>query len=80
MSRNPIRPRILCVGHGTIESNSGGVEVYQRLIAERLVGEFEFLFFAPDLNQGEPGSYVLYSLETGLRESFMPEPRVLPEH
>ncbi len=80
MSRNPVRPRILCVGHGTIESNSGGVEVYQRLIAERLGGEFEFLFFAPDLNQGEPGSYVLYSLETGLRESFMPEPRVLPEH
>lgn len=80
MSRNPVRPRILCVAHGTIESNSGGVEVYQRLIAEHLRDHFEFLFFAPDLNSGPRGSYVLYSLETDLRESFCPEPPVLPEH
>ena len=80
MSRNPTRPRILCVAHGTIESNSGGVEVYQRLIAEQLRDQFEFLFFAPDLNGGARGSYVLYSLESDLRESYTPEPPVLPEH
>jgi glycosyltransferase involved in cell wall biosynthesis len=56
------------------------VEVYQRLIAEHLRDHFEFLFFAPDLNGGPRGSYVLYSLETDLRESFCPEPPVLPEH
>jgi glycosyltransferase involved in cell wall biosynthesis len=80
VSRNPIRPRILCVAHGTIESNSGGVEVYQRLIAEQLRDQFEFLFFAPDLNGGDRGSYVLYSLESDLRESYTPDPPVLPEH
>ncbi len=80
--RNPpeSRPRILCVAHGTIERNSGGVEVYQRLIAEQLRDQFEFWFFAPDLNGNEPGTYVLYSLESDAKERFRPEPPVRPEH
>jgi glycosyltransferase involved in cell wall biosynthesis len=80
MNRVPVRPRILCIAHGTIEKNSGGVEVYQRVVAEKLRDRFEFLFFAPDLNSGNKGSYLLYSLESNLRVSLKPQPPVKQEH
>ena len=75
-----MRPKVLCVGHGTIERNSGGVEVYQRIIAERLAPQFEFLFFAPDLHSNEKGNYLLYSLESDLRENYRPSPQVRADH
>ena len=79
MTPEKIKPIILCVAHGTIERNSGGVEVYQRLIHDELKDQFDFIFFAPDLHSGERGAYLLYSLDSHLRERFVFNPPVLQE-
>lgn len=55
-----VRKKILCAAHGSILGATGGVEVYQRLMDERLIDDYEFFYFSPDLSNPKKNTYILY--------------------
>jgi glycosyltransferase involved in cell wall biosynthesis len=62
--------KILALSHGTIERNSGGVEIYQRLMKQELQNQVQFYFFGPDLHSKIKNAYLLYTLDNQLNFEF----------